>query len=147
MTHYVDLSRCGRHSVRHWTLLSIGWLDDQQPFLRGASAPEFLDRLAALASVDQPELYRAAGYHSCNVDSCRDADIHGVFEPRLPWLLGSREIFVPSTVRHSVVYCAPDLILHYVQGHGYAPPAEFVTAVMATRPDDVPHLEEIDQDE
>ena len=37
-------------------------------------------------------------------------------------------MIIPST---SCVYLAPELVVHYVEEHAYAPPAEFIDAVIA----------------
>jgi hypothetical protein len=36
--------------------------------------------------------------------------------------------FIPS---NDVVYVCPELILHYINAHGYSPPREFCEAVLA----------------
>jgi hypothetical protein len=41
---------------------------------------------------------------------------------------GHRNVWIPAD---SVVYVAPELILHYIEAHGYRPPDEFITAVIA----------------
>jgi hypothetical protein len=33
-----------------------------------------------------------------------------------------------------VVYVAPELVVHYIESHGYQPPEEFIAAVMACPP-------------
>jgi hypothetical protein len=45
--------------------------------------------------------------------------------------MGNGEIRV--TGRNGNIYVAPVLVLHYVVVHGYAPPPEFVDAVVATK--------------
>ncbi len=41
---------------------------------------------------------------------------------------GAANLWVPAD---DVVYVAPELVLHYVTGHKYLPPLEFIDAVMA----------------
>ena len=44
---------------------------------------------------------------------------------------GNGEIHVKSVA--GVIYCAPQLIVHYVSEHQYQPPQEFVEAVLFQR--------------
>jgi len=53
---------------------------------------------------------------------------------------GSRNIWIPSA---SVVYVAPELVVHYVESHGYRPPDEFVAAVLACPPQGSPEFLEM----
>lgn len=70
------------------------------------------------------------GHHTC--DLCDDAldgmtlEAHG---ERVD--LGASNLFVPSP--HGVLV-APSLVLHYIRDHDYAPPDEFLEAVMACPP-------------
>jgi hypothetical protein len=58
----------------------------------------------------------SAGLHPC--DLC-------VYRPEKQ---GTKNLFVPGDQR---VYVAPELILHYVNAHGYRPPQEFCEAAIA----------------
>ena len=44
-----------------------------------------------------------------------------------PNTIGFKNVFVPGDAK---IYVAPELILHYIDQHGYAPPAEFQQAVL-----------------
>ena len=54
------------------------------------------------------------GFHSC--EFCENA-------------LGVRNLGVPAG---DVLFVAPEMVCHYVEQHGYLPPAEFVAAVLAS---------------
>jgi hypothetical protein len=41
--------------------------------------------------------------------------------------MGFKNVFVPGDAK---IYVAPELILHYIDRHGYAPPGEFQQAVL-----------------
>src|SRR4051794_13879170 len=118
MSWYPDLSNrtlvaTGDH-VR-----AVGWLGASQPFTRGEVPAVFVTRLqefVRLAHVSAEALSFAAfcGLHDCELcERKRDARNFGV--PAGP-----------------VLYVAPGMISHYVERHGYCPPAEFIAAVMAS---------------
>jgi hypothetical protein len=44
-----------------------------------------------------------------------------------PNTVGFKNVFVPGNDK---IYVAPELILHYIDQHGYSPPAEFQQAVL-----------------
>jgi hypothetical protein len=52
----------------------------------------------------------------------------------MPFIVGSAEIRVHAP--SGAIYAAPDMIIHYVEKHGYRPPDHFVQAVM--RPGHIP---------
>ncbi|MBK8252213.1 MAG: hypothetical protein IPK82_06040 [Polyangiaceae bacterium] len=65
------------------------------------------------------------GFHRCEFCSLDEvvAEKDGVVK-----LLGSAEVWLPG---ESVLYAAPNLIVHYIRAHGYQPPAEYLRAVEA----------------
>ncbi len=58
----------------------------------------------------------AAGFHKCEL--CQ-------FEGEVA---GGTNLFVPGD---GVLFVCPELILHYINAHGYQPPQSFCDAVMA----------------
>jgi hypothetical protein len=48
--------------------------------------------------------------------------------PEGPVFLGSAEIWLPAADR-TIIFAAPDLILHYVSAHRYLPPELFQRAI------------------
>jgi hypothetical protein len=95
---------------------AVGWLEASQPFPIGHVESRFLERLRS--HVADPGRWLAtvsAGVHSCDLGGCAGA-------------AGSQYVVIPS---HHFVYVAPDLVVHYVEQHAYAPPQQFVDAVLA----------------
>jgi hypothetical protein len=112
VSHIPDM-QSGENSI------PIGWLHPDHEFSRGEVAPEFVARLKEFArlwgeSIDALGWGAAGGYHTC--EFCGKASGSGTFG-------------VPAGDR---IFDAPEMIAHYVEAHNYAPPAEFVAAVMAT---------------
>jgi len=61
---------------------------------------------------------QAFGFHSC--EFCQD-----------PHATGGWNIWIPT---RSLIYVAPELIVHYIEAHRYLPPYEFIDAVMRCPP-------------
>lgn len=99
-------------------LRAIGWLERGREFPTGSVPPEVYDRLAELLQ-DPMQLAICCGFHAC--DLCQyEAEAHG-----------TKNLLVPG---RGCVYVCPELILHYMNAHGYAPPDEFCTAVVNCPP-------------
>ena len=96
---------------------AVGWLSAQQAFPVGAVPAEFLDRLWEFAgksqdSIDALGWGMAMGWHDCEL--CKG-------------YLGTRNFGVPYG---ELLLVAPEMLPHYVEVHGYHPPAEFIRALM-----------------
>jgi hypothetical protein len=96
---------------------AIGWLNPDHPFSKGEVPAGFLVRLkefTARSGNSAEPLYfgGAGGFHTC--EFCGKA--HGI-----------GNFGVPSG---DLLFVAPELVVHYIEQHGYRPPAEFVTAVL-----------------
>jgi hypothetical protein len=96
---------------------AVGWLDSCHPFLRGdvpqpfeEKLRQFAEKWGASAQVLGLTLY--LGGHPCEL--CGRA-------------LGTGHFGVPG---EELLFVAPELVHHYVTGHRYLPPMEFMTAVM-----------------
>jgi hypothetical protein len=110
-------------------LIAVGWLDADHEFPRGPVLPEFVERLKQLC---RDGVNRTRGFHRCELCSTREdagrrpptvvRDAAGDFP------VGGAEVRVdgPSGKR----YAAPDMTIHYVEEHGYAPPTDFVDGVL-----------------
>ena len=97
---------------------AVGWLSDKHPFPTGDASPAFLARLKEFCRRWGDGLEPLAwgifmGPHRCEL--CRG-------------YMASGNIGVPAG---GVLFAAPEMVGHYVEAHRYAPPAEFVAAVMA----------------
>jgi hypothetical protein len=97
---------------------AVGWLAASVSYATGDVPPEFVRKLRALATqwglstvaLGWPV---AGGPHTCEM--CGRVQASGNFG-------------VPGG---DVLYVAPEMIAHYVEGHRYAPPDTFVAAVLA----------------
>ncbi len=96
------------------TLRAVGWLSRDQEFPTGEVDRAIFDRLAELLH-DPWQPMACLGVFCCEL--CRIT----------PEAHGGRNLFVPA---EGVVYVCPELILHYMNAHGYSPPAEFCTALL-----------------
>ena len=121
MTHMAWYPDMGRESMvaagEH--VRAVGWLSSAHPFPRGPVPPEFVLRLRELAA---------------NSHHCADDVYFGMLMgPHICELCGtaaeSRNLGVPAG---EVLFVAPAMVAHYVEQHGYAPPPEFIDAVLAS---------------
>jgi hypothetical protein len=98
---------------------AVGWLSSRQPYTRATVPTDFLARLrefVQLSSASADALYfpAFAGLHTCEFCG-KDHD--------------SRNFGVPSG---DLLFVAPAMIAHYIEQHGYCPPMEFISAVVAS---------------
>lgn len=97
---------------------AIGWLHPNHAYTQGEVSVEFLTRLnefiARGTTFDSLCFPGFGGFHTC--EFCEK--VHGI-----------RNFGVPSS---NLLFIFPEMIIHYVQQHGYRPPAEFVDAILAT---------------
>jgi len=96
---------------------AIGWLDDKHVFPTGKAPAVFLDKLREITDRSQESQSLLGwdtffGFHTCEL--C-NAFHHG------------NNIGVPAG---PLLYVAPAMVLHYVEGHSYLPPSEFIDAVL-----------------
>lgn len=112
-------------------ILNVGWLDGEHEFPTGDVPQEFADKLAQICAKEHYASTR--GWHDCDLPHDNGEleypftiEVDGETVP-----LGSAEIRVVAD--DGTVLAAPNLIWHYVSGHEYRPPEEFVAAVLAQR--------------
>jgi hypothetical protein len=127
---YPDLStECDVDRGSH--VRAIGWLCKDHPFPTGPVPREFLTALRAhVQSAWQP--VGMFGVHFC--EFCPDP------RPGKGRIGGSGNVWVPTL---SVVYVAPELIVHYIEVHSYRPPEEFIAAVLGCPEQDSPAFHEL----
>ncbi len=113
----------------------MGWLEKIHPYSKGEVHPRLVRKLKLLA--EHPvELYR--GIHVC--DLCIEpphlektflANARAI-DPSCSW---AQWMFARSSngevrvSRSGIIFAAPVLVAHYIEEHGYLPPAEFLMAV------------------
>jgi hypothetical protein len=116
VSYFPDMSTgCMVASGEH--IRAIGWLHPDHPFTKGEVSAEFLGRLkefVAQSSSSAEALCFGAfgGLHTC--EYCNQA--HGI-----------RNLGV---LHGDLLYVAPEMIVHYIEQHGYCPPADFIAAVL-----------------
>jgi hypothetical protein len=96
---------------------AVGWLDPDHPYTKGEVPTDFLSRLkefTARSGQSAEALYFGAfwGFHTC--EFCNQA--HGI-----------NNFGVPSD---DLLFVAPEMVVHYIEKHGYRPPSEFIAAVL-----------------
>jgi hypothetical protein len=128
MIWFEDLELLRYHSgpfdAENWSvpLQAIGWLEASSRFDRGACPDSVFARLKTLVGQSRsahPHYYFRGGM------TCSFCTAAGIESPGPVW--SQENIFVPGS---GVVYVAPGGIVHYVEAHGYLPPAEFIEAVL-----------------
>jgi hypothetical protein len=123
-----DLSLCrysgGPFDAANWAvpLLAVGWLEHPYSPPDREVSRRFTAKLAALIKQSRAA-FRAhffLGVHECSLCSAEGRE-----SPPCPW--SQENVFVPG---RNCVFVAPGGIVHYVEVHGYAPPEDFITAVL-----------------
>jgi hypothetical protein len=111
-------------------LIAIGWLEPGHEFATGEVSVVFVNKLAELlVNPWQPAI--AMGRHPCGF--CRftggPSSLQiGDFHWRKDVQIGSSNLWLPAD---GFLFVAPSSVLHYIDAHGYSPPADFQAAVMA----------------
>ena len=132
MTWYADLGPIDYfRSDSSPSFRAVGWLGEGHAFPQDEVSPEFFERLCLLL-VDPWDPHGFRGFHDC--EFCPPYDGPRIRE-HLPQIsvgdqvvtMGVLNLFVPGD---GCVYVAPSLIAHYVRDHRYAPPPEFIDAVL-----------------
>ena len=114
---FEDLTPCTYFSVTVH-LVAIAWLERGKEYSKGKVDRAIYDALVNMQN-DPWQPVASAGAHEC--DLCQF-----VGEAR-----GQSNLFIPS---RGTIYVAPELIVHYINTHGYAPPQEFCRAVLECPP-------------
>lgn len=104
------------------SVLMIGWIDERHPFPRGEIGDGALEKLRWLARHHPVNLTR--GFHACPF--CRAAG-----SGELPRdAISMQEVWIPR-IGTGGFFAAPELVVHYIERHGYRPPDVFLAAVDA----------------
>ncbi len=116
---FEDLSPCNYFGDEFtMSLRAVGWLERGQPFVSANRDEQVFRKLTKFCKDPwQPSLFR--GIHDC--DLC-------TYEPGAK---GYSNVFIPGG---SFLYVCPELIVHYMNAHGYGPPQEFCDAVLQCPP-------------
>jgi hypothetical protein len=129
MAWFPDLSPCTYFEFElDKPLLAVGWLENGKPFSTGRVTADFFEHLCALL-VDPWVRYAFFGPHAC--DFCQFTALGQMHFREYTINVGNKNLFVPD---RKVLYVMPSLAAHYIDAHGYAPPREFIDAVMSCPP-------------
>ncbi len=110
----------------------VGWLDADQPFLKGVLSADDVVLLERLVVHTWKPPLMAGGWHDCTLCPRKPTDGPILWDmDGQERMLGATEIYVPAD---EVMYSAPNLILHYMADHGYRPPQVFLEAVREVDP-------------
>jgi hypothetical protein len=109
-------------------VVTIGWLSPLETFPTADADQKLVQSLAELSVSHR--VNKTRGYHLC--EFCKSPQPIELKLHTRGLLLGSAEMWIPSQ-DESVIYAAPDLIVHYVNVHKYRPPQEFLDAVTNAR--------------
>ena len=109
-----------------YKMLAVGWLHPDHPFPSGSAPREFVSRLRqfqelAPACARAFHLSAGLGFHICEFCFSETAP-----PPWPPEAMGHGYI---CAIHGDRVFVAPQMLPHYIEKHGYLPPAEFITAV------------------
>ena len=124
MTYFQDLSG---EVIRH-----IGWLEAGHDHARGAVTAGDLVLIERLVMHTWKPPFAANGWHDCSLCGRKPGDgpLRRVIEGSEA-LLGVWQIYIPDG---DIMYEAPTLIVHYIEDHGYLPPAAFLQAASKVDP-------------
>lgn len=120
----------------HSRVVHVGWLDGIHPFPKGFVDGRLTEKLKLLAA-KPVELYR--GRHICEL-CAEPSDVVKTFVPGMgklidahcSWMRWAEQRWGNGEIRlagEGVIFAAPVLIVHYIEEHGYLPPAEFLKAI------------------
>lgn len=98
-------------------LRAVGWLERGRSFLTGPVKVAVYEKLLELLR-DPWEPVVAMGLHNCDLCQYEGPP-------------GSRNLYIPGD---GIAFVCPELIAHFMNAHGYRPPDEFCTAVLACPP-------------
>lgn len=120
MAWYEDLTECDYFGPEFApSLRAVGWLQRGYVFPTGAVDRRVYEILIDLSNNPwAPALPVAAGVYKC--DLCLYAGA-----------AGNRHLFIPGP---GFLYVCPELVTHYMNAHGYRPPAAFCEAVLTCPP-------------
>jgi hypothetical protein len=108
-------------------VLMVGWIDASHLYNTGQVEQAVIDKLWTMTKIRTPTLDLHVniirGIHPCTL-CFKEIRIAGV--TGRPLYLGMSELWVPY---RSSWLAAPSLLVHFIDEHGYLPPAEMLNAI------------------
>jgi hypothetical protein len=111
-------------------LLAVGWLEPGYEISKGDVLKDVFFKLCQLAKNSWAPV-ASAGVHFCGFCRFTGGNFRAGFDGYELSGVGSSEIYIPGK---NVIYVSPNSIPHYLDSHGYCPPAEFIAAVLSCPP-------------
>jgi hypothetical protein len=137
---FIEEGRMYRAELSGEIVKMVGWLDGPPAFVHGTVSADDIALLEDLVLHTWKPPFMASGWHDCTV--CPRKPTDGPFMRDIDGestLLGATEIYVPDG---DIMYSAPNLILHYIEDHGYGPPEPFLIAVRRIDPTSPQYLQD-----
>lgn len=139
MAYFPDLAPYAYGNRAHPDVVHIGWLDGVHPFTKGRVPSRLIEKMRLLAT-KPVALYR--GRHLCELCAA-PSDVVKTFksfvpngvkliDPNCSWAKWAEPRQSNGEIRVSgegVIFAAPILVVHYIEEHGYLPPARFLEAI------------------
>ena len=110
---------------------TVGWLGAPHPVPQGNVGPDEIAKIWQLIHLRfQP--VESEGWETCTYcfGDPDEQPIELMHDGKYV-MLGANNIYVPAG---GLIYVAPDQIIHYIEEHGYGPPADFLEALRKTDP-------------
>jgi hypothetical protein len=138
VAYFPDLAPYSYGRFPHPGVVHVGWLDGVHPFPKGYVDGRLIEKMKLLAT-EPVELYR--GTHTCEVCTqpkdliktyITDRGNRKLVDPESHWAKWTAERSSNGEIRvasDGITYAAPVLIVHYIEEHGYLPPARFLEAI------------------
>lgn len=135
MAFFPDLSPYAYGNDVQPGVVHVGWLDGVHAYSKGAVDRRLVEKIKMLAK-KPVELYR--GYHLCELCVEPPGLQHSlipnriVTDPDCSWARWADQRSSNGEIRvrlGNVTYAAPVLVAHYIEEHGYLPPADFLKAI------------------
>jgi hypothetical protein len=135
MAYFADLAPYAYGHRLQPGVVHVGWLDSIHDFPRGKVPKALVEKLKLMAA-NPVEICR--GYHLCELcDKPEEAQLipvpnRVVSRPNEAWTQWAKPRMSYGEIRVTrggITYAAPMNVAHYIEAHGYLPPAEFLKAV------------------
>ncbi|MFE7580387.1 hypothetical protein ACFU5Y_02340 [Streptomyces gardneri] len=97
-------------------MINVGWLGREHGIPQHAEHPMLAEAIPLLEGRNSRVSRITLGWHDC--EFCEAATS----------IEGNGEFIYYA--RNGSTYCAPVMLIHYMESHGYCPPAEFIDAIL-----------------
>ena len=124
MSYFKDLSKYTYISMpkKHLTYLNVGWLSKKKKFPLGQISSSLLKKLKLLANTNR--VLESRGLYECEL--CVSPNTIDNFVEVFHRPTSSAQIHLEY---RGVVYCSPEMIVHYIEDHNYLPPKIYLNAL------------------